>query len=203
MLSKFEFTPSENAKYGIYFLIVLTACIMLYFETIRPLSIERAMLASKISLANTQLAELQTFATQNQDYDALLKIQNLKLEQAKKKLPDKVAVPDLISEYSKLADANGIALVGLSPKNYTKTGSAFALPLEMKLSGDYFHLINFLQQVENADRFVNLQSAKFGVQQNGALDLTANFVVYALHGDVVVTGANNAKNKNIKETKQK
>ena len=206
MLNKFEFAPSENAKYGIYFVIILIGCIMLYFETIRPLSIERATLDAKISLANTQLAELQTFATQNQDYDGLLKIQNLKLAQAKKKLPDKIAVPDLISEYSKLADANNIALVGLSPKNYIKAGSAFALPLEMKLSGDYFHLINFLQQVETADRFVNLQSAKFGVQQNGALDLTANFVVYALHSDVAVNGANvvkNTKTKNVKDAKQK
>ena len=206
MLSKLEFTPSENAKYGIYFVIILIGCIMLYFQTIRPLSIERAALDAKISLANTQLAELQTFATQNQDYDALLKIQNLKLAQAKKKLPDKIAVPDLISEYSKLADANSIALDGLAPKNYVKTGSAFALPLEMKLTGDYFHLINFLQQVETADRFVNLQSATFGVQKNGALDLTANFVVYALHGEVNAAAANAApktKTQNIKDTKQK
>lgn len=99
MLSKLEFTPSENAKYGIYFVIILIGCIMLYFQTIRPLSIERAALDAKI-LANTQLLNYK-LATQNQDYDALLKIQNLKLAQAKK-LPDKIAVPDLISEYASL-----------------------------------------------------------------------------------------------------
>jgi Tfp pilus assembly protein PilO len=206
MRSNFELTPSENSKYGIYFVVVMFACIMLYFGTIRSLSIDREALSSKMSLANTQLAELQTFVAQNQDYDALLKIQNLKLEQTKKKLPDRVSVPDLVGAYSKLADANGITLMALTPKNYTKVGIAFGLPLEMKLLGDYFNLINFLQQVENDDRFVNLQSTKFSVQKDGKLELTANFVVYALHDEVDATGANAAKNtktQNVEGTKQK
>jgi Tfp pilus assembly protein PilO len=201
MLSKFELTPSENAKYGIYFVIVIIACIMLYFWTIRPLSIDRATIRGKMLLANTQLAELQTFATQNQDYEALQNIQKLKLEQAQKKLPDKVFVPDLVGEYSKLADANGITLIGIAPKSYTKVGIAVGLPLEMKLSGDYFRLINFLQQVENSDRFINLQSAKFGAQKDGTLELTANFVVYALQGENTTNDAKNAKTKNTKDVK--
>ena len=34
MLSKFELTPSENAKYGIYFVIVLIACTMVFRNSV-------------------------------------------------------------------------------------------------------------------------------------------------------------------------
>lgn len=183
VLNKIEFSPSENSKYGIYFVVVFIACVLLYFGAIRPLNYDVAALKMKILAANTKVAQLQTFADQTPDYDALLKIQKLKLAQAQKKIPDKISVPELVGEYQKLSEANSIALISLEPKKYIKAGTAVGLPLEMKLSGNYFNLINFLQQVENADRFVTLQSVKFSAQKDDTLELTAQFIVYALHGD--------------------
>lgn len=180
MLSKIEFSPSENSKYGLYFLVIFVACILIYVGAIKPLDSDTAVLEANLVLNNTKLAQLQTFAAQTPDYDALLNIQKLKLDQAQKKIPDKINVPQLVGEYSKLADANSISLISLEPKPYISANGAFGLPLEMKLSGTYFHLIIFLQQAENGDRFVNLQSVKFTSQKDDILDLTAEFIVYAL-----------------------
>ncbi len=201
MLSKFEFAPSENSKYGLYLTGVFVVCVLLYLGAIRPLNYDVENLRARLLLANTKLAQLQTFSAQTPDYDALLKIQKLKVEQAHRKIPDKISVPALAGEYSKLSEANGIALISLEPKNYIKAGTAVGLPLEMRLNGDYFRLITFLQQVENADRFVNLQSVKFGVQPGGDLDLTAQFIVYGLQGDTKAIPAKIGKDDKAKTGK--
>ena len=196
MLSKLNFSLSENTKYGIYFLIIFFGCILIYIQAIQPLNFDTSVLKTNITLNNNKLAQLQTFKGQTPDYDALQNIQKLKLAQGKKKIPDKISVPQLVGEYSKLANANSISLLSLEPKTYIKAGNAFGLPVEMNLSGDYFHLINFLQQAENADRFVNLQSVRFTAQKNDIIDLTAEFIVYALNsGEVAVPDKTNKTKK--------
>jgi len=180
MLSKFT-APSENVKYGILFFITLIACIFIYIFVITPLSKDRTALANKLTIENTKLAALQTFAGQNQNYEALLKIQKAKVEQARKKLPDTVAVPDLISEYNKLAENNNIFLKSLKPDQAVKVGQVFEMPVEMTLQGDYFKIITFLQQVENGERFVTLQGTEFDADKSGQdLNMKAKFTVYAL-----------------------
>ena len=195
MLSKFNFNVTDNEKYGLYFAGVLLACVVLFFYVIRPLSLDRAKLETQTLQTNTELAKLQTFATQNQDYDALVKLQEAKIADAKKKLPDRISVPDLIQEYTQLAEVNEISLDSLTPEESTKVGTAFGLPITMELTGDYFHMVNFLQQVENGDRFVSLQKTTFGAEQEGgSLKMGATFIVYSLGGaDMTSSGQAPAK----------
>lgn len=206
MLSKLNVNLSENAKYGAFFAIALLLCAAVFVLIIRPLQNDRATIATQILQANTRLAKLQTFASQNQDYDSLLKIQKLKLEQAKKKLPDTVALPELIAEFTKLSDANGISLTSIVPLQSVKVGTAYGLPVNMTLSGDFFRMVNFLQQVENGDRFVTLQGTKFTVEQDGNLEMTANFLFYAtkpLGGkDAKADGQKKGANSGFKEAKE-
>lgn len=188
MLNKLARNISDNEKYALYFFGTLILCGLVFFYIIRPLAIERGNLETTTLQANTELAKLQTFAGQNQDYDALVKLQEAKLNDAKKKMPDKVSVPLLINEYNKLAEENDIYLESLTPMEETKAGNAFAIPMEITLRGDYFHMVNFLEQLEKGERFVTLQAASFGSQQEGgSLTMTARFMVYSLNGSDMTT----------------
>ena len=50
----------------------------------------------------------------DKDYAPFLKLQTLKLEEAKKKLPETVTVPELVSEYASLRP-DGLSLDSLKP----------------------------------------------------------------------------------------
>ena len=155
---------------------------MVSMQFIIPLRDDTAKIENRLLQANTRLAAVQTFAGQNKDYDAFLKIQTLKLEEVKKKLPDTVTIPELVAEYSKLAMVNKVTLESLKPPTEVKQdkGGAFAVPLKLTLSGDYFNLVEFLQQVEKGTRFTTIQSVDFSSDGKGSLKMNAEFVVYAL-----------------------
>ena len=93
-----------------------------------------------------------------------------------------MTIPELVAEYSKLAMVNKVVLESLKPPTEVKQdkGGAFAVPLKLTLSGDYFNLVEFLQQVEKGTRFATIQSVDFSSDGKGALKMNADFVVYAL-----------------------
>ena len=189
--NKLHFSPSNNMKFGVLFFVAFILCCGIYVKLILPLSNDRTTMTNKLALANTRLAALQTFAGQNQDYDSLLKIQNMKVAAAKKKIPDVVAVPELVGEYNKIAEQANVNLISVKPDKASKEKTYFKMPITVTLEGDYFRLITFLQQVDTGDRFVTLDSTKFSSTKSGNnLTMDARFIVYCLH-DIV--GASNGK----------
>ena len=173
---------SLNARYSILLILTMFFAFLIYMQFIMPLRDDTAKVEAQLLQANTRLAAIQTFAAQNKDYDVFLNIQTLKVEETKKKLPDTVAIPELVAEYSKLAMVNNVVLESLKPPTEIKQekGGAFDVPLKLSLSGDYFNLVEFLQQVEKGTRFTTIQSVDFSSDGKGSLKMNADFVVYAL-----------------------
>ena len=172
---------SANTRYFILLILTSFFAFLLFVQFIMPLREDTAKVENQLLQANTRLAAIQTFADQNKDYDAFLKIQTLKVEETKKKLPDTVSIPELVAEYSKLAMVNNVVLDSLKPPAEIKQDKgAFAVPLKISLSGDYFNLVEFLQQIEKGTRFASIQSVDFASDGKGSLRMNADFVVYAL-----------------------
>ena len=181
-MSEYLSKISLNTRYLVLLILAAFFAFMVSMQFISPLRDDTAKVETQVLQANTRLAAIQTFAGQNKDYDAFLKIQTLKVEEAKKKLPDTVTIPELVAEYSKLAMVNKVTLESLKPPTEVKQdkGGAFAVPLKLTLSGDYFNLVEFLQQVEKGTRFATIQSVDFSSDGKGSLKMNADFVVYAL-----------------------
>ena len=105
MLKNLNPDITDNMKYIIgLFAVILLAIICIIFLIV-PLNRDRNALVNKLTEENKRLAVLQTFAGQNQNYDALVKIQNMKVAAAHKKIPDTVSVEELLNEYNKIAEA--------------------------------------------------------------------------------------------------
>ena len=181
-MSEYLAKISLNTRYLILLILTVFFAFLISMQFILPLRDDTAKVETQLLQANTRLAAIQTFAAQNKDYDAFLKIQTLKVEETKKKLPDTVTIPELVAEYSKLAMVNKVVLESLKPPTEIKQdkGGAFAVPLKLSLSGDYFNLVEFLQQVEKGARFTTIQSVDFSADGKGSLKMNADFVVYAL-----------------------
>ncbi|MGL5206507.1 MAG: type 4a pilus biogenesis protein PilO [Acidaminococcaceae bacterium] len=174
---------SVNTRYLILLIFTVFFAFFVYMQFISPLRDDTQKVENQLLQVNTRLAAIQTFAVQNKDYDSFLKIQTLKVEEAKKKLPDTVTIPELVAEYSKLAMVNKVVLESLKPPTEVKPdkGGAFAVPLKLTLSGDYFNLVEFLQQVEKGNRFTTIESVDFSSDGKGSLKMNADFVVYTLN----------------------
>ncbi len=192
-MSEYLSKISINTKYLLMMIFAVFFAFLISMQFIMPLRDDTNKTETQLLQANSRLAAIQTFAAQNSNYDAFLKLQTLKLEETKKKIPDMVTVPELLAEYSQLAQVNKITLESLKPPASIKqsNGGAFAFPLKLTLSGDYFNLVEFLQQVEKGARFTTLQSVDFSSDGKGTLKMNADFVVYSLKNPK--PASNNAK----------
>lgn len=198
-----DMNMSDNVKYGLGLAVALVASLLCFMFVIYPLYKDNIAMKAKLTQSNARLATLQTFAGQNQNYDALVKIQKMKVAAAQKKLPDTVSVPELLSEYSQIAEAAGVRLESLTPGKVAKEGNAFALPISVTLQGDYFKLITFLQRMENADRFVVVRGAEYDAEKTGEnLKMKATFTVFTLKNVQGAPGASAAKPAATSEAKK-
>lgn len=205
MPNKIDFNPSENVKYLLYFLATLAICIAVFIMAVFPLGNDKTRINAQMQQANTKLAALQTFAAQNHDYDAFLKIQNAKIADAQKKLPDKIILLELISELQKLSLAHDVQITSIKPNKLDHVKDYYALSVDINMNGDYFHMINFLQQLENNTRFTVLQGAKLGSRNdvNPSLNMTVSCVVYSLNGTDLAVGKVNTQKPAVNKTQNK
>ena len=92
-MSEYLAKISLNTRYLILLILTVFFAFLISMQFILPLRDDTAKVETQLLQANTRLAAIQTFAAQNKDYDAFLKIQTLKVEETKKKLPDTVTIP--------------------------------------------------------------------------------------------------------------
>ncbi|HIU64357.1 MAG TPA: type 4a pilus biogenesis protein PilO [Candidatus Avacidaminococcus intestinavium] len=173
---------SPEMRSVLLLLLAVIVAILVYAQFILPLTLEKENFDNQILMENTKLAAIQTFADKNANYEAYLHKKTLELEVSKQQLPDTVTIPELVAEYSTLAEQTTVVLETLKPPSAVKADKAglFVIPIKVTLTGDYFNLVKFLQQVEMGKRFTSIQSVDFTANEQGVLTMDADFIVYSL-----------------------
>ena len=138
-----------------------------------------------------KLAAYQTFAQQHADYPSFETAQRLKVQKAQLRLPDQMSIADTLRDYTRKAEQSGIQLVNVKTPaagNIKQQDGAFPFPLTIKVTGNYFKIVDFLQRVENGDRYAKLQQVVIsGNESNGDLTVDSQLTVYSLKKDLKST----------------
>lgn len=188
---------SQNSKYALFLLgSVILFMIVLVF-VVMPLYQDNQKNTLALTSKRQKLAAYQTFAQQNRDYETFAAGQRFKLQQAQKHIPDQVSIPDVLRDYSGKADHSGVSIVNIKTPTATeivKEGNAFAVPLKVKLTGNYYKMVDFLQQIEAGDRYAKLQQVGInGNEANGDLTMDTQLTVYSLKKELRGTPVQNVQ----------
>lgn len=202
---KFNFkepTLSQNSKYSLFLLGSVVLFILVLIFVVTPLYKDNQKNSVTLATKRQQLAAYQTFAQQNSDYTSFETTQRLKMQRAQLLVADQVSIPEVLRDYSRKAEHTGVSLVNVkspAPNEIKKEGNAFAVPLKVKVTGNYYKIVDFLQQVEAGDRYAKLQQVGInGNEANGDLTMDAALTVYSLKKDL--SGAQNSVANNSQES---
>ena len=77
-------------------------------------------------------------------------------ERAERALPGELKQSDVIGMLQRNALRYQIQLVSVSPGQIKKESSLMVLPIQIKLNCDYFQLLDFLQSLQEEERFIKL-----------------------------------------------
>lgn len=112
-----------------------------------------------------------------------MKLQELKLNSIYEKLPQHVNIMRVIAEYNRLADFYSLDLeVIKAGKEEQIKKQYFKVPFEIKIVGNYYNLLLFLQEVEKKGAIVEFISPKFEGEKGDNVVLSATLLVYSLKG---------------------
>jgi type IV pilus assembly protein PilO len=113
----------------------------------------RQQIASELTLARTQVAELQRFRREMADLQA-------KLELLKAKLPTEKETPGLYRAVSEAAQAAGLGVSLFQPREPKPKDYVFEIPITVTGEGGYHQLGQFFERVAALERVVKVGEMK-------------------------------------------
>lgn len=187
---------SPNNKYALILLGSFATLLVVVIYCVLPLRTDIAGNDQMLVTEQQRLASYQSFAEQNKDYQAFQEKHLLNLVEAKKLIPDKVTVTELVTEYNTLAEECGVALKSVKPpagnSQIKKVAGVYPYPIKMTIVGNYYKIINFLARLEHEKRFVNINGISIETQTarkgTGEVVIVGDFSVYSIQNSVVVPG---------------
>jgi Tfp pilus assembly protein PilO len=187
---------TQNSKYALFFLGTFLIFVLTLILVVQPLHADNTKNSDALMLKRQKLAAYQTFAQQHADYPSFETSQRLKVQKEQLRLPDQMSVSDTLRDYSHKAEQSGIQLVSVKTPatgNIKQQDGAFPFPLTIKVTGNYFKIVDFLQRVENGDRYAKLQQVVIsGNETNGDLTVDSQLTVYSMKKDLKTFSASTA-----------
>ena len=128
---------------------------------------------------NGRLAQLKAIQAQHPD----LEVYEMEVESQRKHvdalLPDKLETGALLPKLQQNALKSGLKLRELLPGERVQEQGARALPLQIKVAGDYFGLLDFVKSLEKAAPFCRITAMEME-QKGNELEAMLQVNVYSL-----------------------
>ena len=146
--------------------------------------------ASKVSAdVDTAKAESRTLETQNkqlEDLKAKAPQIQAELDRLSNAVPEDAHLASFIQQANQIATATGVKWASVAPTEPAPTGSAGTIALTISVSGDYYQVLDYINQLENMPRLVVVDqiSLTSATDVNGAATVSA-----ALTGRIFTQGA--------------
>ncbi|MHC4713113.1 MAG: type IV pilus inner membrane component PilO [Planctomycetota bacterium] len=151
---------------------------------------ENAVLQSRVAQAQTKISKLPAMRAQRESAEARLVV-------AERILPSQEEIESLVDNLSEFALASGVIIEKAAPIRQ----GAFAGPrgvvkrfeeadFELKLQGDFFEFVEFINLLENYKRFIRVDgfSLKSGRTPEEALDISLKFATFTYNGTPAAKG---------------
>jgi len=147
-----------------------------------PARAEVEQLDRRLSSLLSKKAEQEAIVQNLPAFRAECRNLEVELQMAMAQLPNKKEIPTLLQNISNLARESGLEIPSFRPGLETKRDFYAEVPVDLKLTGSYPHLLHFLYRVGALPRIVNV--ANLSVQQASKaespdqLDITCKAVTY-------------------------
>lgn len=158
--------------------LIIPACLLFFFAVHRPLSEARAVTLEERDAAEHAMTEVANFKNAHLDekaYEAQLVEQDARSAAA---LPDSFEQAAFLASLQREALASRVTLLGIVPQEPVQRDGYAALPITVRVQADFFSLLDFLQQIEEGDRFLRVDALE-AVSEKGMIKCTMQISIYA------------------------
>jgi type IV pilus assembly protein PilO len=158
-LDQFAEFPAKY-KYLILFGVIAAILGLFYWKFVIPQQEEIERLEVELQNLQVELQKAEAFAARYDEFKEELRLVDLKLKEALKKLPEGKEIPNLLDQINESVIDAGLAIslfkpVGQNPKEFYSE-----VPVEIKVSGGYHNFAMFADVISKMERIVTLRDIK-------------------------------------------
>ena len=136
--------------------------------------------SSKAIRLHQEAMAVQNFQNAHLDEQAYKQELTERLERAEKALPPHLGQGAFLGRIQRVALGTGLKLEQALPQERQQVEACVALPVQLKVAGDYFQLLDFLQRLREDERFYQLRQLKVkAAGESGKLEADILLVMFA------------------------
>ncbi|MBW1615721.1 MAG: type 4a pilus biogenesis protein PilO [Deltaproteobacteria bacterium] len=113
---------------------------------------------SNIAAAKRQLNDKIIMANRIQHFRKEKERALKRLDKLTKNLPDKNEIPSLLADISEAGTSLGLEFILFQPEDEIKKNIIMHLPINIRIIGSYFNLLDFLGKISSLPRLVNIDN---------------------------------------------
>ena len=154
--------------------------LIFYFFVHLPLQELCEEKSSQATKLHEEAVAVQNFQNAHLDEQGYRKELAERLERAEKALPPHLGQGEFLGRIQQAALGTGLRLEQASPQERQQVEECAALPVQLKVAGDYFQLLDFLQRLRGDERFYQLRQMKVkSAGAGGKLEADILLVMFA------------------------
>ena len=165
------------------FLLIAAGCVMaaaFFWNAIHlPLRERNEELRTETEMRAMQSAEIVNFMNGHPDFPQYMEELGKQRERADRALPDTLEQGRFLGMLQQCALDHDILLQEIVPAEIRQEKELYYLPIHLKLTCNYFQLLDFLEKLNSAERFMALQDMAVRKKED-ALSCELTLHIYAI-----------------------
>ncbi|PID57239.1 hypothetical protein CSB45_08415 [candidate division KSB3 bacterium] len=158
-LDRFAEFPTKY-KYLILFGVVFGLVGLFYWRIVIPKQEEIEQLEVQLQQLQIELQKAEAFAARYDEFREELRLVDLELKDALKKLPEGKEIPNLLDQINESVIDAGLVISLFKPAGQSPKDFYSELPIDIQVSGGYHNFAMFADVIGKMERIVTLRDIK-------------------------------------------
>lgn len=171
--------PDERKVFGMVCILWLLLTLLFVFTVHYPIREEAEAIRRETELVTKEVVSIENFTNKHLNIKGYAEEVGKRHERADRALPNELEQSAVLGMLQRNALNNKVQLVSVSPGQIKKESRLMELPIQIKLSCNYFQLLDFLKTLQDEERFVKLNRLNVRTVDN-RLSFEIEAAVYAL-----------------------
>lgn len=179
-LDKFAEIPAKYKYIGVVVLALVCGGLFYYFVHI-PKTEQIQSLETQFQDLQAKLVEAEAYAARYDEFKEELRLVDLRLKEALKKLPEGREIPNLLDQINESVIEAGLTISSFQPagQKQMEGGFYFEVPVNIQVSGGYHNFAMFADVISKMERIVTLRDIRLNPTKDGTvLNITCSAVTF-------------------------
>ncbi|HWR43643.1 type 4a pilus biogenesis protein PilO [Sporomusa sp.] len=157
---------------------LVAAAILIYFWIIAPQRQHINTLLAQYQTERQRIQTIEVYAQKHPDPGQHVREVDLKVAQVEAKLPNQPEIGEFLKEVEQAAKISGVRLSEIKPSAPVNKNGYREIPVEIQIRGSFNSLLEFMNKIENSQRFNSTSNANIQVRQ-GMLEVRLTLAIYS------------------------